>query len=615
MKFLLLPSLFCMALAGADVWIQPYVQNVGREAAVVRWVTSGSAGQGQVRYWRDGEAVQFASSRVEEIGASRSGLTHPIYIHHAELRPLKADTLYQYEIRVDGADPLAGTRHSFRTEGADNFRFLAFGDSGDGGLPQRELAHRMALEDGAFVAHTGDIAYWSGTFDQFESAFFRVYLELLSRMPFFPAPGNHDYEFSDALGYRSLFQPPTQGVPIQGHGRYYSFDWGPAHFTVVDTNTPLTEALAKRDGMLAWLEEDLRRTRQTWRIVMLHHPPFPTSAEKLEDPVSALVKEHITPILERNAVHLVLAGHEHIYQRTDARRGAAFVKDSSGTIYVTTGGGGSQHYSPGQASFVAKSAGGSHFLKVDVSRERIRLQAIDLNGNSLDEVAILSRPVVFGPALVDSATHGRIPAAGGLATIYGWNLAPGEHVAHSAPAPMEWEGTRLLLGGRNLGMLYASPMQINLVLPDEATGAQVLQVRTRNGEVSMDAEVRAVSPTLFGRLAGGKEWAAALHADGTLVDSQRPAVPGEWISVFGTGLGRVRGAAPYGQVAPAAPPATAMGKVSATVNGYEAVVSFAGRAPGFWGLDQINLQVPARGGAGPLRVFADDIGSNSVELP
>lgn len=615
MKLLLLPSLFCFALAGTEVWIQPYVQNVGREAAVVRWVTRDSGGQGQVRYWREGEAVQFASSRVEEIAASRSGLSHPIFIHHAELRPLKADTLYQYEIRVDGADPLPGRMQSFRTEGADTFRFLVFGDSGDGGLPQRELAHRMALEDAVFVAHTGDIAYWSGTFDQFESAFFRIYPELLRRVPFFPAPGNHDYEFSDALAYRTLFQPPTQGVPLEGQGRYYSFDWGPAHFTVVDTNTPLTEALAKGDGMLDWLEQDLRRTRQTWRIVMLHHPPFPTSAEKIDDPVSALVREHITPILERNAVHLVLAGHEHIYQRTDARRGTAFVKDPGGTIYVTTGGGGSQHYAPGHASFVAKSSGGSHFLRVEVSREKITMRAIDLNGGSLDDFTLFSRPVVFGPALVDAATHGRIPGAGGLATMYGWNLAPGEYVAQSAQAPLEWEGTRLSLGARSLGMLYASPTQINVLLPNELTGAQVLQVRTRNGEVSVDAEVRAVSPTLFGRLAGGKEWAAALHADGTPVDSQRPAVPGEWISVFGTGLGRVRGAVPYGQLAPAAPPAVAMGKVSATVNGYEAVVSFAGRAPGFWGLDQINLQVPARSGAGPLRIFAEDIGSNSVELP
>jgi uncharacterized protein (TIGR03437 family) len=314
-------------------------------------------------------------------------------------------------------------------------------------------------------------------------------------------------------------------------------------------------------------------------------------------------------------VHLVLAGHEHIYQRTDARRGAAFVKDPNGTIYVTTGGGGSQHYAPGQAPFVAKSAGGPHFLRVDVTRERIRIQAIDLNGGSLDEVAIFSRPHVFGPALVDAATHARIPAAGGLATVYGWNLAPGEQVAHIPPAPLEWEGTRLSLGGRNLAMLYVSPMQVNVLLPDESTGVQTLQVRTRNGEVAMDAEVRVIAPTLLGWLASGKEWAAALHADGTLVTSQHPATAGEWISVFGTGLGRVRGATAYGQLAPAFPLATAEGKVSATVNGFEAVVSFAGRAPGFWGLDQINFQVPARGAAGPLRIFAGDIGSNSVELP
>jgi acid phosphatase type 7 len=570
---------------------------------------------GQVRYWRQGEDVQVVQSRFEQIPGSLSGLPETIYIHHADLRNLTADTPYRYEIRIDGADPLMGRRNSFRTDGADSFRFIVFGDSGDGGEPQKELAHRMAGEEVAFVAHTGDIAYWSGTFRQFQEAFFQIYPELLSRMPVFPAPGNHDYEFADALAYRSFFHVPTQGVPPAGHGRYYSFDWGPAHFTVIDTNTPFADALAQRDAMLEWLEQDLRRTRQPWRIVMFHHPPFPTSAAKIGDAVSALVREHVTPILERNAVHLVLAGHEHIYQRTQARRGSAFVRDPGGTIYVTTGGGGSQLYSPGQAPFVAASLEGSHYLRVEVSREKIRLEAIDLNGSSPDEFTIPSRPIVFGPALVDSATHGRVPAAGGLATLYGWNLVVGEHVARTSPLQREWEGTRLSLGGGDLGMIYASPTQINVVLPDDQTGQQVLQVRTRSGNVETPVEIRAASPTLFARLVDGTEWAAALHADGTLIDDKRPAAPGEWISVFGTGLGRARGAAAYGQLAPSAPLAIAIGTVTATVNGQEAVVSFAGRAPGFWGLDQINLQVPQRAGAGPLRIFVDGIGSNPVELP
>lgn len=291
----------------AQLWLAPYVQDVSRNRAVVQWVTVGG-GVGEVRLLPDGLPVIAMS---ETMLPSVTRLPIPIYIHRAELRNLEAGKRYRYEVKVDGVNVAAGRELSFQTAGDGPVRFLVFGDSGDGGQPQRQLAARLRDEEAQFLLHVGDIAYWEGNFTQFAEVFFLVYPELLGRMAVFPVPGNHDYEFFDALAYRSLFTVPTSGVDASGRGRYYSFDWGPVHFVVIDSNRPLRDAAEGRGAMLAWLEHDLMTTRQPWRVALVHHPPFPTSVEKRADPLCGLVAAMITPVLERHGVQLLLAGHEH----------------------------------------------------------------------------------------------------------------------------------------------------------------------------------------------------------------------------------------------------------------------------------------------------------------
>ncbi|MCX6613590.1 MAG: metallophosphoesterase, partial [Acidobacteria bacterium] len=503
----------------------------------------------------------------------------------------------------------------FHSAGDGAFRFLVFGDSGDGGEPQRALAKRLVAEEAGFVAHVGDIAYWQGNFTQFAETFFWVYPQMLARMTVFPVPGNHDYEFQDALAYRSYFSVPAGNVDAAGRGRYYSFDWGPAHFSVIDSNTSLKEAVAGRGEMLRWLDEDLKRTRQPWRIVMVHHPPFPTTPDKLQDALCAMVAQYVTPILERNGVQLLLAGHEHIYQRTKSRRGQVFVGDPGGTVYVTTGGGGSQFYPPGEAGFVSASTGGSHYLRVDVDRLRLKIEMVDAVGAVKDTWILSSAPMMVEPALFNAATFSASYAPGGLVSLFGWNLSAGEMVASGQNLPLELGGTKLSLDGKDVALLYASPTQVNAVLPYETAGAARLIARTSLGESSVAFESKAVAPALFSWKLGGREIVSALHADGSLVDEGRPALPGEWIVVFGTGLGKMKDAPVYGQPARLVPLSIAEGVVSATVDGQIADVYFAGLAPGFWGLNQVNLRVPAVSGRKMLQVFVGGVGSSAIELP
>jgi acid phosphatase type 7 len=226
----------------------------------------------------------------------------------------------------------------FRAAGPGPFAFLVFGDSGSGGPDQASLARRMMdNENPALVLHTGDLSQESGTFGQIESTYFNAYAPLMSRFPFFPTPGNHDYYTDSGAPYVAMDSPPATGVPAQDAGRYYSFDWGNVHFVSLDSN--LLESPAAAQRMLEWLDLDLGRQDRFWKVAYFHHPPYPTG-HHLQDSVCAMVRERVVPILERRGVQLVLSGHEHSYQRTVPLRNGAPADAGSGTVYIITGGGG-----------------------------------------------------------------------------------------------------------------------------------------------------------------------------------------------------------------------------------------------------------------------------------
>ncbi len=104
-----------------------------------------------------------------------------------------------------------------------------------------------------------------------------------------------------------------------------------------------------------------------------------------------------------------------------------------------------------------------------------------------------------------------------------------------------------------------------------------------------------------------------IHANGTLVSPSAPAETGEVVSVFLTGLGQVNGEITAGQPSP---PLTARVPVVAQLGAASVNPSYAGLAPGFAGLYQVNLTVPAElpTGTHKLRISAKENLSNTVDL-
>ena len=113
------------------------------------------------------------------------------------------------------------------------------------------------------------------------------------------------------------FTLPTNGeaggVP-SGTEKYYSFDYGGAHFVCLDSQTSLNSTNAP---MLAWLEQDLARNHRNWVIVTCANPPYGHVGNDTDTmPRDVAVRNYILPILEAHGVDLFFAGDDHGYERS-----------------------------------------------------------------------------------------------------------------------------------------------------------------------------------------------------------------------------------------------------------------------------------------------------------
>lgn len=223
-------------------------------------------------------------------------------------------------------------------------------------------------------------------------------------------------------------------------------------------------------------------------------------------------------------------------------------------------------------------------------------------------VALSVKPAVQGgqtPALstagmVSSANFGApAMAPGGLFTIFGTNLATTTAQASGTPLPYNLGGTEVVVNGRLAPLLYVSPGQINAQFPVDAEfGRGGVIVRTGLGQsLTIFMESTAAAPQMF--TDGGR--VIALNQDGTLNSAVNAARGGSFLTLFLTGQGPVDPPVASGLPGPSNPPAQVTLPVLAEIGGQQVEIQFLGLAPGFVGLAQANLRVPA-GLAGNLTV-------------
>ena len=157
--------------------------------------------------------------------------------------------------------------------------------------------------------------------------------------------------------------------------------------------------------------------------------------------------------------------------------------------------------------------------------------------------------------------------------------------------------------------------QVPFDLPPDSSSQLVVKV----GEaftVPETINLSTVQPGIFTVNQSGSGPGAILDANFALVSSSNPVRAGDVIQIFCTGLGATSPPVPSGEFSPSSPPATTVTPVTATVDGLDAPVLFGGLAPGFVGLYQVNVQIPAGVSSGEIELVLTQQGvaSNTVTI-
>jgi uncharacterized protein (TIGR03437 family) len=174
------------------------------------------------------------------------------------------------------------------------------------------------------------------------------------------------------------------------------------------------------------------------------------------------------------------------------------------------------------------------------------------------------------------------------------------------PYPTQLGETQVLLGGEPMPLQYAGTGQINAVVPfDVPVNTPQQLIVEQNGVSSLPETVviAAAQPAVFTQDQSGMGAGAivVVKANGSQFPNTpgAPAAAGDALVIYCTGREAVTPAIPTGSAAPFSPLSTTANSVTVTIGGQPAQVLFAGLAPGYVGLYQVNAIVPAGISPGP----------------
>jgi len=221
--------------------------------------------------------------------------------------------------------------------------------------------------------------------------------------------------------------------------------------------------------------------------------------------------------------------------------------------------------------------------------------------------------------VVDAAGFGPVLTPGSLATVFGYSLANASANASSLPLTNILSGTQVMIGGIAAPPLYVSPAQINFQVPWELAGQSqaTVVVRTPLGvSTAQSVSLSSAAPGLFAANGSGNGQADVVTLDGNIATTATPATRGKFVMIYCTGLGAVSNQPATGTAVTDGSSPT-IKTPTVTMGGLPATVSFAGLAPGYVGVYQINVVVPGAvtpGLAVPLSLSVDGASSRTLTL-
>lgn len=327
----------------------PVAVNVGPRRATITWVVETS----EARLGKAPDKLERAAPGLRFQKVTYTGL--------------EAGTTYYYDVL---GSPEGQGRFKTPPAGQASFQFVAFGDTRTRHDVHRRVIAAVIQAAPDFVLHTGDLVSDGDDSAQWP-VFFSIEKDLLNKAAFFPAIGNHE---RNSRYYYDAFDQKTS---------YYSFDWGSAHFTVLNTDIGnVAPSQAAREAFfneqLRWLEADLARAQKAdLRFAVMHHPMF-TAVKSRQRQTAAMPQ--LVEVFEKYKVHVVFAGHDHNYQH----------HLKGGVRYIVTGGGGAPLY-PVDAPILGvtqKAESVENFVKVRVEGAKAVMEVLRPDGSLIETIQV-----------------------------------------------------------------------------------------------------------------------------------------------------------------------------------------------------------------------------------
>lgn len=385
----------------------PYLIYPGQNSQMMVLWQDNASEAGNILTWDTdpGFGTNPTSMTVAEYGSFNQ--------HKFTITGLAPDTKYYYKVEnTDGNGTVLASygSGSFITGPADNataIRFLGLGDTRtyptqmDAAMqamktfytqPGNSDYQRLVIHNGDWVSTDGD-SYWT-------SQWFTGYSDVVNftaNTPINGCKGNHDnttgypngtstyfpkyfpfpYQHATHSGVATPFDPAT----VQTWGSlYWSYDYGPVHFTIVDNYSDLTQGGTQYN----WVESDLAGTTKPWKILIYHEPAYSAGSDGDNSNVRVLEQ-----LVTKHGVDLIYCGHSHNYARTGAYNAAQAGGDTIAlnVPHITSGGGGAPVYQPdmtntGNYPHVITAWPATEFMTFDVNGKTLKMTAYQVNGAS-----------------------------------------------------------------------------------------------------------------------------------------------------------------------------------------------------------------------------------------
>lgn len=336
----------------------PWMQHVTSTSAIVRVETSPPA---PVTVELDGTPPRIVQDPT------------PKALHSVALGDLEPSHRYTFKVRAGGVERNGALTTAPKDDDPAPFHFLAFGDNRTDDAAHGAVIRAMLNVPTPFVVQTGDMVDNGGKAIEWQR-FFDIEAPLLRERMILSAIGNHEIvdgagiEYVRYFGPSELLDEPTKLSLDQLSG---TTRWGNTRFFLVNGMVDYDKG-----GAREWMDRALTAADEEpgvmWRIVLVHHGPKSSGPHGDN---AHFIDAKIPELWERHRIDLVLAGHDHIYER--GRLGAL--------PYIVTGGGGAPLYrvkkaEPSSQHYEAVH----HFVDVGVSTEALTIRAIRVDGSTIE---------------------------------------------------------------------------------------------------------------------------------------------------------------------------------------------------------------------------------------